>query len=212
MKELRRPSPSGEDVVSAASQEVPYHSGVQLLLAQAMQASSHAMNSVTARQHDGRLIAMSRIRSHSLPLHDFGLYGFAESEPDSLAIKPAREGRSAKENPQVYGKPTVTAFDMAGFVSWLRRRFRRYTAVSVEAATGISSASVENWLQLRSQPSVEHFAILVSTFGPSVMRAALRHDAEWLAKAEAEAIAAELEDEIRALEQRRLEILRRAGA
>lgn len=178
---------SGENVAPAASRADTLHNGVRLLLAQAMQATSHAMNDAAARQQNGRLIAMSRIRSHSLPLLDYGLTGFAE--PDGLALKPAREGRCAKENPQACGKGAA-AFDLVGLACWLRRRFPRYTSVNVEAETGIAAASIENWLQYRSQPSVEYFSILVSTFGPSLLRAALRDDALWLEKAEAEALAA----------------------
>lgn len=212
---INSPSLSGEDAAAAAAPQEPmtYHSGVRLLLAQAMQASSYAMISATARQQDGRLIAMSRIRSsHAYPHPEYEPFGFAESDPVRLAIKPTREGRSAKDNPQTYGKQAAVAFDVTGCVRWLRQKFPRYTASNIEAETGISAASVENWLQYRSQPSVEHFSILVLKFGPSFLRASMKGDADWLVKAEAEAEAAELDEEIRALERRRQDLMRKAGA
>lgn len=202
---------SGEDAAAATSQEPPrpYIQGVQRLLAQALQSCRPAMISTPARQAEGRLIALSQsCVPHVDPFAEAAFLGFAERE--RLAVKPAREGRSTKDDPQSCGKAQAGVFDVAGLVAWLRRRFPRYTAINVEAATGISAASVENWLQFRSQPSVEHFSLMVLAFGPSFLRASMREDADWLVRAEADAMAAELSAEIEELEQRRRELMERA--
>jgi transcriptional regulator with XRE-family HTH domain len=183
--------------------------GVRRLLAQAL-LSSQAMIPTAVPSPD-RLIALLRHRALFL---DFGLSpaGFSEPERQRLDITTGRGGRSAKARMQSCGKDAASAFDVQGLVQWIRQKFPRYTSVNVEASTGISAATVENWLQGRSLPSIEHFSIMLMAFGPSFLRAAMSGDAPWIAKAEADALAAEIEAEIEELERRRAALMERAKA
>lgn len=107
---------------------------------------------------------------------------------------------SADTHPQVYGNPPADLlFDLAGLVGWLKCRFPSSTGYHVEAATGISAQSVQNWLERRSRPSAEHFSILMCVFGPSLVKAAVRLPADWIERAcEAERLV-EIEAELHRL-------------
>ena len=155
-----------------------------------------AMIPANAR-HRSQLIALL-LDTHFVLLPD----GFAESEADYHQDSAAAGGKSAKPFPQGCGKAPAI-FNVAGLSSWLLKRFPRATAVHVEAETGISAASVENWLQGRSQPSVESFSILLLNFGPALLRASLRDTAEWLERADNDQQAAEIDEAIAALQIRR---------
>lgn len=158
-----------------------------------------------AAPNPDRLIALLRQRAQLLQAG--WPQGFAEGDPDRTRYSSARGGRSAKGSPQHCGKAPAGSFNVHGLIHWLRQKFPQYTAVNVAAATGISSATVENWLHGRSQPSIEHFALMLMTFGPSFLRAAMQTEAPWIVKAEADAIAAEIEAEIERLERRRAAVL-----
>ncbi|MER9217900.1 hypothetical protein NKI48_03045 [Mesorhizobium sp. M0644] len=116
--------------------------------------------------------------------------------------------KSASTNPQTYGNLPAELFDLAGLIGWLRYKFPTSTGYHVEAATGISAASVQNWLERRSRPSAEHFSMLLCVFGPSLFKAAVRRPAEWVDRAvEAERLV-EIDDEITRLAKERAALVR----
>lgn len=121
--------------------------------------------------------------------------GLSENDLSRRHISTQNARKSTKDNPQGYGKDS-RAFDLEGFALWLRRRFPRYTAINVEVETGVPAGTVENWLLYRSQPSTEHFALLILRFGPGLLRASIRGEPAWLIRAAAVAEAdAEAEPE-----------------
>lgn len=75
------------------------------------------------------------------------------------------------------------SFDMAGLIGWLKSRFPTSTEFHVASATGIQSDSIGNWIRQRSRPSAEHLSILLCVFGPSLFRACIRHQANWIDRA-----------------------------
>lgn len=128
-----------------------------------------------------RLIALlpHRRAPHSKG-HSFS--GFHEEDPLRFhGTAPRRI--SAGKKPQDCGKQAAVLFDLDGFARFLRGRYPRSTVHHVEAATGISAASVENWLHRRSQPSVQHFSILIQTFGPALLAACLTCPPPWVSEA-----------------------------
>ena len=132
------------------------------------------------------------------------------SEPVEVMEKPSHEGNSmtALNDPQLCGNRSASLFDHGGLIGWLRSRFPNGTGFHVEHVTGISSATVDNWIQRRSRPSVEHYHRLMVVFGPSLVRACLRGGADWLDEACRRQRAVEIENEMAALkaEQAALEV------
>ena len=123
----------------------------------------------------------------ALPPHSSlseGSYGFHEDDP-LCSQRSTRAARgSAFIAPQLCGRFTVhQRFDADGMADWLRRRFPQSTGYNVEAVTGIASATVENWLIRRSQPSAAHFASLLQAFGPSFLEACMRNPPGWVVTA-----------------------------
>ncbi|UVC14734.1 hypothetical protein [Mesorhizobium onobrychidis] len=115
---------------------------------------------------------------------------------------------SAQSNPQTCGNLPAELFDLAGLIGWLRCKFPTSTGYHVEAMTGISSASVDNWLQRRSRPSAEHFSLLLCVYGPSLFKAAVRRPAEWVDRAvEAERLV-EIDQELTRLTSERATLVR----
>lgn len=110
---------------------------------------------------------------------------------------------SAKTVLQTCENYPAELFDLAGLVGWLKVKFPTSTGYHVEAVTGITAASVENWLQHRSRPSVEHFSIMFCVFGPALIKAAVKRPADWIDRAcEAERLV-EIEQEISRLSTER---------
>ncbi|MFC3074951.1 hypothetical protein [Shinella pollutisoli] len=131
-----------------------------------------------------RLIALPTHRRAPAPTAQGHIFsGFHEEDPLCFQHGTGMRGISAGKNPQGCGKRTAILFDVDGFVSHLRGLYPRATVHHVAAATGISAASVENWLHRRSQPSVQHFSILIQTFGPALLAACLASPPPWVAEA-----------------------------
>lgn len=103
---------------------------------------------------------------------------------------------SARKKPQLYGRGPAVLFDVAGLVDWLRSRYPRSTTHHVEAETGIPAASVENWLHRRSQPSVEHFTILIAVFGPALLNSCFRQSPGWVEQAAVRERQREIDEQI----------------
>ncbi|MDQ0135709.1 hypothetical protein J2T08_003630 [Neorhizobium galegae] len=147
-------------------------------------------------QHLIALIA----RSSSHALHREGLQagsdGLFEEEPRALDKSTRGWRGSARKRPQVYGQFPALLFDVAGLVDWLRSQFPRSTPHNVEARTGIAAASVENWLHRRSQPSVEHFTLLIAVFGPALLQACLRQPPGWVEQAARQERKREIDEQI----------------
>lgn len=133
--------------------------------------------------------------------------GFFEGEPERPEIGTGSWRGSTRKKPQICGKNPAVVFDVEGLVSWLRDRYPRSTIHHVEAETGISAASVENWLHRRSQPSVEHFMILLTHFGPSLLKACLRERPKWVETAASHERAREIDDQISRLQTERQKYL-----
>lgn len=129
--------------------------------------------------------------------------GFFEDEPDGLKHGMGRWRGSARKRPQTCGKNPAIAFDVEGLISWLRDKYPRSTIHHVEAETGISAASVENWLHRRSQPSVEHFMILLTSFGPALLQACLHDRPDWVELAAIEDRKREIDEQIARLTSER---------
>ncbi len=91
--------------------------------------------------------------------------------------------KSANSNPQACVFPPADLFDLAGLIGWLRVKFPSSTSYHVEAVTGVSAASVDNWLQRRSRPSAEHWSIMLCVFGPALFKATVRRPAPWIERA-----------------------------
>lgn len=130
-------------------------------------------------------------------------FGFFEDEPDDLKHGMGRWRGSARKRPQSCGKNPAIAFDVEGLISWLRDKYPRSTIHHVEAETGISAASVENWLHRRSQPSVEHFMILLTSFGPALLQACLHDRPDWVEVAAIEERKREIDEQIARLTSER---------
>jgi hypothetical protein len=138
----------------------------------------------------------------------FSLRVVTRAEPDPRSTpwsKPVRI--SAPSDPQPCGELPADLFDLAGLVGWLRSRFPSSTEFHVEAVTGISSASVANWIQRRSRPSAEHWSLLLCVFGPRLFKATVRRSAGWVDRAcEAERLH-EIEMQISALTEERQRLI-----
>lgn len=162
----------------------------------ALRVTSQAMIANTVR-NILRLIALNK------PRHSSFQFGFSEDEPLRFETRTGARGISAGKNQQLCGNNTALAFDVAGLVTWLKRTFPRATTHHVEAKTGIPAASVENWLHRRSQPSVQHFSILLSVFGPSFLAACYSRPPQWVDEAAKNQRRREIEAQIARLENER---------
>ncbi|AAL49594.1 unknown [Sinorhizobium phage PBC5] len=129
--------------------------------------------------------------------------GLQDDEPLCFQESTIQARTSAGKTPQICGKSAATMFDVAGLISWLKDRFPRSTIHHVEAETGIPAASVENWLHRRSQPSVQHFSILMQVYGPSLLAACFKSPPKWLSEAARSQRRLELEAQIAELEKER---------
>ncbi|KQV27868.1 hypothetical protein ASC97_05765 [Rhizobium sp. Root1203] len=137
----------------------------------------------------------------------FGQTGLFEDDPQCQNIGTRKWRGSAGKGPQLYGKNSAILFDVEGLIGWLREQFPRSTIHHVESRTGIPAASVENWLHRRSQPSVEHFMILLTTFGPSLLHACLRQRPGWVEHAARHERAREIDEQIARLQGERLQVV-----
>lgn len=111
------------------------------------------------------------------------LSGFCEEDPVCFQHGTGSGVSSAGKKARDCGKQAAVLFDPDGFADFLRGRYPRSTIHHVSAETGIPAASVENWLHRRSQPSVQHFSILIQTFGPALLAACLTCPPPWVAEA-----------------------------
>ena len=153
-----------------------------------------------------RLIALLTPRQAPAPTpigQELMFVGLQEDDPLCFKQSTDHARTSAGKNPQNCGKSAATMFDVAGLVSWLKDRFPRSTIHHVESETGIPAASVENWLHRRSQPSVQHFSILVQVYGPSLLAACYQSPPKWLSEAARNQRRRELEAQIAKLEKER---------
>lgn len=114
---------------------------------------------------------------------------------------------SAPPRPQSCGKISASSFDDLGFSAWLRGKFPNATSANVETLTGIPAATVENWLQRRSRPTVEYFALLAEVFGPSLLSASLTKSVRWVEKAVAAERAVQIDEQIALLIKERDQVL-----
>lgn len=138
-------------------------------------------------------------------------FGLSEGEPQCFEVRTKQWRGSARKKPQVCGKNSAVLFDVEGLITWLREQFPRSTMHHVEARTGIPAASVENWLHRRSQPSVEHFTIMLTEFGPAFLHACLRRKPEWVQTAAQKHRAQELDQQIADLQREKARIQAAAG-
>lgn len=129
-------------------------------------------------------------------------YGFAEEEPLYRHQNTGAWRGSAPASPQVCGK-SHAKFDPVGLADWLRKAFPQSTCHHIEARTGISAGTVENWLIRRSQPSVEHFARLIAVFGPELLSACFARPPGWIERAAHGERARLLDEEIERLRRER---------
>lgn len=129
--------------------------------------------------------------------------GLQDDEPLCFQESTLPARTSAGKTPRNCGKNAATMFDVAGLISWLKDRFPRSTIHHVEAETGIPAASVENWLHRRSQPSVQHFSILMQVYGPSLLAACFKSPPKWLREAALCQRQLELDAQIAELEKQR---------
>lgn len=136
-----------------------------------------------------------------------GCVGWFEDEPQCHQHGMGPWRGSARNRPQSYGKNSKVVFDVEGLIRWLRTQYPRSTVHHVEAMTGIAAASVENWLHRRSQPSVEHFMILLTVFGPALLQACLRQKPGWVETAAKQERAREIDEEIARLQGERLQVV-----
>ena len=85
--------------------------------------------------------------------------------------------------------------------SFLREAHPEKTSVNVQAATGISAKTVDNWLSGVAAPRAVHFVRLFLTYGPEFLCACLRDTAPaWLTEAGQASASAHLDAQIAALE------------
>jgi NAD-dependent oxidoreductase involved in siderophore biosynthesis len=82
---------------------------------------------------------------------------------------------------------------------YLTARHPVKTAAAVAAATGLNESGIAKWLDARSAPSSPALLVLVGTYGPSVLAAAMAHPPKWLDDATAQQRRAEIEAELEAL-------------
>lgn len=79
---------------------------------------------------------------------------------------------SATPFPQACGLSPATPLDLDALALFLRRRHRFGVAGAVSHRTGIAEATIENWLQRRSRPSLENFLRLSAVYGVALIDAA----------------------------------------
>lgn len=154
-----------------------------------------------------RLIALFTLARAPAPVTDsrgFLFTGLNDNDHLRFDYGAGRRRASAGKIPQQCGNSSSLMFDVEGLISWLRSRFPRSTAYHVEAETRIPAASIENWLHRRSVPSVQHFAILVSVFGPTLLAAALASPPAWLDDAAKLERRREIDAQIARLERERM--------
>lgn len=132
--------------------------------------------------------------------------GLSEDDPPRFDNGAGSRRVSAGKNPQSCGKGSALVFDVAGLIGWLKARFPRSTDHHVSADTGIPAASVENWLHRRSQPSVQHFSILLKVYGPSLLAASFKSPPGWVDEAARSERRREIEAQIARLERERTTI------
>jgi hypothetical protein len=82
---------------------------------------------------------------------------------------------------------------------YLTARHPVKTAAAVAAATGLNESGIAKWLDGRSAPSSPALLVLVGTYGPSVLAAAMANPPQWLDDAAAQQRRAEIEAELDAL-------------
>ncbi|MES0207900.1 hypothetical protein NKJ93_02220 [Mesorhizobium sp. M0028] len=116
--------------------------------------------------------------------------------------------KSTNSDPQLCRNQSAEMFDLAGLIGWLRYKFPTSTGYHVEAATGISSATVQNWLERRSRPSAEHFSLLLCVFGPSLFKAAVRRPSDWIERSVETERMVEIESEMDRLTKERAALQR----
>lgn len=153
-------------------------------------------------RNNSRLIALP---PGSSPASAFGSFqGFSEDNPLCFDRSTGALRGSASRVPQVCGKADVRQqFDLAGMVGWLRQHHTQSVGFNVEALTGIPSATVENWLIQRSQPSAAHFAALIHAYGPSLLEACMRRAPTWVGAAAAADRKRKLDEDIARLTRER---------
>lgn len=161
-----------------------------------------AMIAITIRT-SFRLIAQPTHASASFARTDRGVLGFSEEDPRRFDNVTPRRPVSAGKTPQRCGAGPSTLFDVGGLNEWLREKFPRATTYHVEAKTGIPAASVENWLHRRSQPSVQHFSILIAVFGPALLAASMPKAPSWVSEAVQSQRRREIDAQIEMLQRER---------
>lgn len=132
----------------------------------------------TVRNITRCLIALYRHRHARNPLDTFVFPSLQENKSTLGA------SISAGTMPQTRGKKSAKMrFDICGLIDWLRCRYPRSTSVNVEADTGIPAATIDNWLQGRSTPSVSHFSELLAVYGPPLLEASFTRPSSWVTEA-----------------------------
>jgi hypothetical protein len=124
-----------------------------------------------------------------------------------LGVSPVAAGQSSRKSGQLSGKSGqlsgrrgLACGTIAGRLRmFLTARHPLKTACSVAAATGLQEAAVAKWLDGRSAPSSPALLVLVGTYGPSVLAAAMANPPQWLDDAAAQQRRAEIEAELDAL-------------
>lgn len=106
-------------------------------------------------------------------------------------------------NPQVCGRTPSKLFCREALIAFLRQQFTESIGYNVEAVTAIPAATVENWLQRRSSPTLEHAMRLIVVFGPRLLRQVCTADLDWLADAERAQALYDIDREMAALRARR---------
>lgn len=135
------------------------------------------------------------------------IWFYRRADPPSSII--AEEAlASARKTPQPCASRHANLYNESGVSEWLRSRFPASTGANVEADTGIPAATVDNWLQQRSRPSVENFATLIAVYGPALMAACLSKPAEWVNRAIRAERLVEIDEEIEQLKREREKLAR----
>ena len=99
--------------------------------------------------------------------------------------------------------PTAVAGRLRAF---LTARHPVKTAAAVAAVTGLTESAVAKWLDGRSAPSSPALLVLVGTYGPCVLAAAMAQPPQWLDDAAARQRRAEIEAELDVLTRELREI------
>lgn len=122
-------------------------------------------------------------------------------------VSPQRGEQSSQKTEQLFGKfeqlfapECLPPAAIAGRLRlYLTARHPIKTAAAVAAETGLQEATVTRWLAGRSAPSSPALLVLVGTYGPSVLAAAMAHPPRWLDDATARQKRAEIEAELESL-------------